>query len=65
MLFNRSDGFNRNQFLAVHMNDISVSEDLLTFNTLLYYKNDRDWKSIGQPARRSVQNYENNEQPMR
>ena len=54
----RMDGLSPNQFKGVHMNDISVAEDLLTLNILLYDIEIVGWNNLGELARRSAQKYE-------
>ena len=53
------DGLSPNQFKGVHMNDIPIVEDLLTFSNLLYGIDIADGNNIGELARRSVQKYDN------
>ena len=55
----RMDGLSPNQFKGVHMNDISVAEDLLTLNNLLYDIDIVGWNNLGENAGRSAQKYEN------
>ena len=49
------DGLSSNQFKGVHINDIPIAEDLLTFSVLLYDIDIADGNTIGELARRSVQ----------
>ena len=53
------DGPSPIQFKGVHKNDISIVEDLLTLNILLYDIDIVDGNIIGELARRSVQKYDN------
>ena len=53
------DGLSADQFQAIHMNDISIVEDLLTLNFLVYDIDFVDGNIVGELQRRSVQNYEN------
>ena len=53
------DGLSADQFQGVHMNGISIVEDLLTLNILLYDIDNVDGNIVGELARRSVQKYEN------
>ena len=62
---NKMDGLSPNQVQRVHMNDISVVEDLLTLNILRYDIDFVDANIIGKLARRSVQKYENTVQLLR
>ena len=52
------DGLNDNQFQGVHMNDIPITEDLLTLNNVLFDINVVDGNIIGELARRNVHKYE-------
>ena len=53
------DGLSADEFHGIHMNDISIVEDLLTLNILLYGIDFVDGNIIGELARRSVQKYDN------
>ena len=59
LFINKMDGLSPNQFQGVHMNDIPAVEDLLTLKILLYDIDIVDGNTVGELARRSVQNYEN------
>ena len=58
LLINRLDGLSADQFQGVHLNDIPIVEDLLTFNILLYDIDIVDRDIIGELARRSEHKYE-------
>ena len=53
------DGLSADQFQRVHMNDIPIVEHLLALNILLYDIRFVDGNIVGEPARRSLQRYEN------
>ena len=53
------DGMSADQFQGVHMKDFLIVEELLTLNILLYDIDIVDGNIIWEPARRSVQKYEN------
>ena len=59
LFINKMDGLSPNQFHGVHMKDSPTVEDLLTLNILLYDIDFVDGNIVGEPARRSVQKYEN------
>ena len=59
LFINKMDGLSADQFEGVHMNDIPIVEDLLTFNILLYDIGIVDGNIVGELVRRSVQKYEN------
>ena len=52
-------GLSADQFRAVHMNDFTFVEDLLTLNIVLYDIDIVDGNIIGKLARRSLQKYNN------
>ena len=52
------DELGADQFQGAHMNNISIVEDLLTLNILLYDIDIVDGNIIGELARRSVKKYE-------
>ena len=51
------DGLSVKQFQGVHMKDISIVEELLTQNNLLYEIESVDGNTIGELTRRKVQSY--------
>ena len=53
------DGLSADQFQGVHMNDISIVEELLTLRILLHDIDIVHGNIIGELARRSVQKYKN------
>ena len=59
IFINKRDGFSADQFQGVHMNDIIFVEDLLTLNILLCDIDITDGDIMGEPARRSMQKYDN------
>ena len=59
LFIKKMDGPSSNQFQGVHMNDITTVEDLLALNIVLYDIDIVDGNVIGEPARQSVQKYEN------
>ena len=59
LFINKMDGLSADQFQGVHMNDISIVEDLLTLNILLYDIDIVNGNIVGELARRSVQKHEN------
>ena len=59
LFINKMDGLSPNHFQGVKMNDIPNVEDLLTLNIVLYDIDIVDGKFIGEPARRSLQKYNN------
>ena len=54
-----NDGLSPHQFQGVHVNEITVVEDLLLLNILLYDMDFVDRNIVGEFARRNVQKYEN------
>ena len=59
LFINKMDGLSAEQFRGVNMNDFPTNEDLLTLNIVLYDINIVDGNLIGEPARRSMQKYNN------
>ena len=59
------DGFSSSQFAGVHMNDISIVEDLLLLNILLYDIDFVEGNILGELVWRSVQKLENTVRQLR
>ena len=58
LFLNNNEEGDVSQFQGVHSNDISKVEDLLQLNTFLFDFDFVDGDLIGEPCRRSIQNYE-------